>query len=179
MTKERPGRPATIHVDQIVDAAIDVIDDGGLDSCTMRAVAHRLGVSPMSLYRHIADKDALLDLIPDVLLADLAAKVARRRSGRMVLREIADGMFAVLAERPWAARLFEHPAPGPNMERAAKHCIERLVDEGVAPDEAFRWIRAVVAQVIGEALTSHDGFDPTGVELLLASIGTRTGSSTR
>ena len=136
----------------------------------MRSVAERLGVTPMALYRHVRDKDALLALMPDVLLADVAVATLRRDSSIESLREIALGLGAVLEAHPWAARLFEQPQSGPNMQAAAEHCIRLLVAEGASTDQAFRWIRAVVAQVIGEALTAHGRFDPTGVDLLLTAI---------
>lgn len=52
--------PTKLTLKQIVDAAIDVADGGGLDALSMRRIADQLGVGAMSLYRHVADKDALL-----------------------------------------------------------------------------------------------------------------------
>ena len=166
----RPGRPPTIALDQVVAAAISIADDEGLAACTMRGVADRVGVTPMALYRHVRDKDHLLALVPDALLADVATAVGRRRSGVKALREVADGLRHVLEMHPWVTGLFHQPAPGPNMTAAAQHCVSLLVAEGAAPEQAFRWLRAVVAQVVGEMLTAHDEFDPVGVELILASI---------
>ena len=168
---QRPGRPATINLDQVVAAAIELADEVGLAACTMRALADRVGVTPMALYRHLRDKEHLLELVPDALLAGVVAPVRRRRSGVTALREIADGVRVALEAHPWAAVLFHQPNPGPNMSAAAEHCVTLLVAEGASPDVAFRWLRAVVAQVIGEMLTAHGEYDPTGVDLLLASIG--------
>jgi AcrR family transcriptional regulator len=167
----RPGRPPTISLDQVVAAAIELADEVGLASCTMRSVADRVGVTPMALYRHVRDKEHLLELVPDALLAGVADAVRRRRSGVMALREVADGVRVALEAHPWATPLFQQPCPGPNMAAASEHCVALLIAEGASPDDAFRWLRAVVAQVIGEMLTAHGEFDPAGVDLLLASIG--------
>ena len=57
MAKTRP--PLTR--DRILDAAIRLADEGGLESVSMRKVGHALGVEAMSLYNHVANKDDLLD----------------------------------------------------------------------------------------------------------------------
>jgi len=159
-----------LSAEQVVAAAIQCADSDGVDGCTMRAVADRLGVTPMALYRHVRSKDELLSRIPDLLLFEVRVAAVRQSSGVLALREIALGLAGVLMARPWSTRLFEQPEPGPNMQAAAAHCIGLLVTEGASADEAFRWIRAVVAQVIGEMLTAHGRFDSTGVDLLLAAI---------
>lgn len=166
----RPGRPPVISVEQVLAVSIECADSEGIAGCTMRAVAERLGVTPMALYRHVPNKDGLLALMPDALLAEVAAGVARHESSIAALREIALGLAAVLQAHPWAAPLFEQPQRGPNMQSAAEHCVQRLLAEGASTSTAFRMIRSVVAQVIGESLTAHGRFDPMGVELLLTAI---------
>jgi TetR/AcrR family tetracycline transcriptional repressor len=56
----RPGRPPTLSVEQIVDAAIELIGDLGLDEFSMPKVAASLGVRTSSLYRYFADRTAVL-----------------------------------------------------------------------------------------------------------------------
>jgi AcrR family transcriptional regulator len=165
------GRPPIITAEQVIQAAIACADTAdGLAGCTMRAVAERLHVTPMALYRHVRDKDGLLALMPDVLLADVAAATVRCATGVEALRAIAFGLSAVLEAHPWATRLFEQPQSGRNMQTAAEHCLRLLLADGATSEQAFRWIRAVVAQVVGESLTAHGPFDPTGVELLLSGL---------
>jgi AcrR family transcriptional regulator len=169
MTASR-GRPPVLTAEQVLAAAIQCADSEGIGGCTMRAVADRLGVTPMALYRHVRDKDELLARIPDVLVMVVTEATGRQSSGILALREIAFGLASVLMAHPWATRLFEQPEPGPNMQAAAEHCIGLLVAEGASADEALRWIRAVVAQVIGDMLTAPGQFDSAGVDLLLAAI---------
>src|SRR5262245_38399910 len=56
-TRERLTR------DRVVEAAIRIMDDEGLDAVTMRRVAREVGVEAMSLYNHVRDKDDLLDAV--------------------------------------------------------------------------------------------------------------------
>ncbi|WP_026360027.1 TetR/AcrR family transcriptional regulator [Amycolatopsis nigrescens] len=64
MTTPKLGRPARLSRDEIVSAALEF----DVDTLTVRALARRLGVSHSALYRWVADRDELLDLISDTLL---------------------------------------------------------------------------------------------------------------
>lgn len=152
----------------MVAAAIAVIDEVGIDGLTMRVLAGRLGVSAMSAYRHVADKEELLRLIPDSLMAGVAADVQRRRRALPALRAVADGVGDVLEHHPNVAVLFHQPEPGPNMLAAAAHCVGLLVAEGCAEDDAFEILRSLVALVIGQTVTSHGERSDLGVRIFLA-----------
>ena len=147
-----------------------LIDEVGTGALTMRALAAAVGVAPMTLYRHVADKQALLDMLPDALLAGVCDDVCRRRSGLVALRAVADGLATVLQRHPGVAPLFGQPEQGPNMQAAAAHVCRLLVAEGMDADEAVLALRSVVAQVIGEVITMHDRFDAGGVRLLLDGV---------
>ncbi len=179
----RRGRPPTVDVDDLVRAAVAVIDERGMPGLTVRAVAECAGVSTMTVYRHVADMDHLLRLVPDALLDGVADAVGRRREPVAALREVANGVARVLLAHPGVVALFITPEPGPNMRRAAERCTTLLVDRGMTPDEAFSCVRAVVAQVIGESMTAHEAYDSRGVEMLLDGVrqrlAARPGTTTR
>jgi AcrR family transcriptional regulator len=61
-----------LEADDIVDAAIVIFRERGLDAVSMRSVAERLCVSPMPIYTRVGNKAALIDAVADQLLADLA-----------------------------------------------------------------------------------------------------------
>ena len=61
---------ADLDVDRIVEAALDLVDREGAAGVTMRAVADALGVTPMAIYRHVADKSALVKLLVDAAIAE-------------------------------------------------------------------------------------------------------------
>jgi AcrR family transcriptional regulator len=163
----RPGRPATIDTAQIVGAAVEVIDEAGLDACTMRSVAERLGVTPMSIYRHVADKAELLGCIPDSLLEPVVDDVVRKRRALSALAAVANGLGDVLDAHPNLAPLFHQPTPGPAMVRAGSHCVELLINEGCPPKDAFEVLRSLVALVVGQAVTTHGTRNGLGTRLFL------------
>jgi AcrR family transcriptional regulator len=67
------GRTAfDLDATEIVQAAIEIFEEQGLDAVSMRTVAARLGVSPVPLYSRVGNKEALLDAMADHVLADVA-----------------------------------------------------------------------------------------------------------
>ena len=57
--------------ERVLRAAVGLADEGGIESLTMRRLAERLGSEPMSLYYHVANKDALLDGVADLILGEI------------------------------------------------------------------------------------------------------------
>jgi len=73
-TSSRPGRVPrnTLSRDRIVDTALALLDAEGFEAVTMPSVAKRLGVGTMSLYRHVADKDDLVNAVAEQVLSSVA-----------------------------------------------------------------------------------------------------------
>lgn len=63
--------------ERVLQGAVEVADEGGLDALTMRNLAHRLGVEAMSLYYHVANKEALLDGVAEVIVGEINQAAAR------------------------------------------------------------------------------------------------------
>jgi AcrR family transcriptional regulator len=80
-TQTRPpaGRPAALTREQVLVAALEIIDQDGVEALTMRRLGQALDRNPMGIYRHAADKDALLDSVVEYVLSEL---VVIRRPGR-------------------------------------------------------------------------------------------------
>jgi len=76
-----PGRPATkapLSRDRVLRTALALVDERGLEALSMRKLAAALGVEAMSLYKHVANKDAILDgLLERVLAEDFPGAVTR------------------------------------------------------------------------------------------------------
>jgi AcrR family transcriptional regulator len=68
---ERERRRRPLSADAIVDAALAVVDAEGYDALTMRRVAQELGTGGASLYAHVENKDALIDMVMDRVIGEL------------------------------------------------------------------------------------------------------------
>jgi AcrR family transcriptional regulator len=166
----RRGRPPGHRLDDIVDATVAVMDADGLSAVSMHAVAGRIGMSRMGLYRYVSSKEELLALIPEHLLHPTAAAVLAETTSMGALRAVADGITHVLVTHPHATPLLGKPRLGPAMLAAAHHCVELLEADGAPPAEGFEMVRAVVALTIGQHATSHGTASTLGIDLLLGGI---------
>src|SRR3954470_15787480 len=76
-----PGRRPALTREQILTAALQIIDQDGVEALTMRRLGQALDRNPMAIYRHAADKDALLDGVVKHVAAELVAPRRPDRNG--------------------------------------------------------------------------------------------------
>ncbi len=95
--------------DAIITAALELVDAGGLEALSMRALGASLGVQAMSLYNHVANKEAVLDGLHERLMLEFELDASGTdwaevlRSGARSYRELARAhpqAFVLLATRP-------------------------------------------------------------------------------
>ena len=99
--------------ERVFQQAVELADRGGIHKLSMRALARELGVEAMSLYHHIAGKDALLDGMIDAVFAEIALP-APGDDWRTELQKRARSARAALVRHPWALGLMDsRSAPGP------------------------------------------------------------------
>ena len=150
---------------EILDAALALADEKGLDAVSMRAVAERTGVTPMALYPHVGSKAALLDGMLGRLLADLLPPVAAAESQdwRQRLRTIAHLARGLAHRHPWAATLiFSRPSVAPDAVRVVDQIYAALIDAGVPDADVARVERLVSTFVIGYGASETGGRFSTG-----------------
>jgi AcrR family transcriptional regulator len=99
--------------ERVLEGAVAVADAGGLGSLTIRSLAERLGVKPMSVYHYVAGKDEILDGIVDIVFSEIdLPSVGGEWRAEMTRR--AHSARTVLRRHPWAIPLLEsRRAPGP------------------------------------------------------------------
>lgn len=107
----KDAEPVKLSRDRIVRAAIALADAEGFDGLSMRRLAEELDAAPMALYRHVANKDDLLDGMIDVVFAEL--DFPTDAGWRAAMRDRARGMRQALLRHPWAVGLMEGGTPGP------------------------------------------------------------------
>jgi AcrR family transcriptional regulator len=90
--------------ERVLRAAITLADQGGIESLTMRRLGQKLGVEAMSLYKHVSNKDDVLDGIVDLVLGDIEVPPSGT-PWREAMRARAVSAHEVLLSHPWAALL--------------------------------------------------------------------------
>jgi AcrR family transcriptional regulator len=110
MTQSIRGR---LSPERVLRAAVALADSAGIESLTMRRLGQDLGVEAMSLYKHVANKDALLDGMVDLVFAEIELPSADT-DWRTAMRDRAVSTRAALTRHPWATPLMQsRKAPGP------------------------------------------------------------------
>lgn len=111
MARARSRKP--LSHERVLAAAAALADEAGLEGLTMRAIGERLGAEAMSLYRHVRDKDDLLDGLVDQVFSEVELP-ADPRDWKVAMRGRAVSLREALARHPWAIALMEsrtHPGP--------------------------------------------------------------------
>src|SRR6266568_2447278 len=97
-----PRTPLTRR--RVLDAAIALADEGGIESLTMRKLAGALGVEAMSLYNHVANKGDLVDAIVDHVISEIDLP-ATDEEWQVAVRACAISAHEALLRHPWACGL--------------------------------------------------------------------------
>jgi AcrR family transcriptional regulator len=107
----RKGPKPALTLDRIVEAAIRVADTDGLAAVSMGRVATEAGTAPMSLYRHVASKDELIDLMVDAAWGRTTSLPAEGEGWRAGLTRCAWEMRNGARRHPWVVRVPLHSLP--------------------------------------------------------------------
>jgi AcrR family transcriptional regulator len=98
----------------VLAAAMAVADEGGTEALTMQRIGRRLGVEAMSLYRHVRNKDDILDGLVDLVIGEIEPPDLVNADWRTAMRARAIAVRETLTRHPWAMELIEsRVAPGP------------------------------------------------------------------
>ena len=152
MTRRTKGKRSPLSRDRVLRVAAELADEGGIGALTMQQIGRRLGVEAMSLYRHVRNKDDILDGIVDLVFAEIELP-ADRSSWRTVLRARSISARAALRRHPWAITLMESRlAPGPATLRGRDDVLAVLLDAGFSAAMATHAHNILDSYVYGFAL---------------------------
>jgi len=92
--------------ERILAAAVALADEGGVEALSMRRLAQELGVVPMALYKHVGNKDELLDGMTDVVVAEIDPPI-EGADWKTAMRERILSARRALLRHPWATSVLE------------------------------------------------------------------------
>ncbi|GGN17196.1 AcrR family transcriptional regulator [Actinoplanes campanulatus] len=154
----RPARPRTgqptLSREQIVRAAIELLDAEGAAGLSMRRLGARLGSGATSLYWHVANKDDLLELAVDQVMGEIYVPEPGDTPWRVGVSVMADGMRAMLLRHTWVIGLLGvRPTIGPNVMRMGNRSVALLLAAGFTGPALSHVHSLITAHVIGAATT--------------------------
>jgi AcrR family transcriptional regulator len=171
-----PRRGTGLDRATIVRAAIAIADTDGMDAVTMRRVAERLNTGPMSLYRYVPDKDALVSMMVDQVIGGVSGPAARGdlpAGWREALRVIAEVIWTACQEHPWYPEaIMVRPPLTPNGAAGLELCLS--IFDGYDLDIATKMLfvgmvhSAVIVAALNNALEgrNRDRLDMTEQQVM-------------
>jgi AcrR family transcriptional regulator len=149
----RPG----LSPEAIVEAGIKVADADGLEAVSMARVAKELGFTTMSLYRHVASKDELLQLMWDASATGAETLVLEGDTWRQKLTMWTTLQWDTLRQHPWITQM---PMAAPPMAPNSVHFVERglAAFDGLSLRESdkLRIIGLISTYTLGEGRMAND-----------------------
>jgi AcrR family transcriptional regulator len=162
--RRRPGPRRALTEDEILDAALSLLDDRGANAASIRGIAAKVGVAPNAVYTYFPDKAAVVRALVERLLGQVDHDVFADRSRPW--RERVEALALELRERlsahPGAVPLLiGGPLNGPQALAINERLLQLLADSGLNQGDAARAAYLLFAYVVGSiALEVSDAQRP-------------------
>ena len=143
----------TLSRDQIVTAALELLDAEGLEGMNMRALGKRLNSAATAVYWHVGSRESLIALAADRAWAEVELPDPAAVGWRTAACQMATSEYAMLIRHPWLVQAFgSYQLYGPGKARHDDHSIAVYEAAGFAGAEADQATSAVFTFVLGNAL---------------------------
>lgn len=156
MTSTQPvrarRRDKPVSVSEIAETALALLDEVGMEGLTMRRLASGIGVEPMTLYRYLPNKEAVLAAVADLLWQELRPFVPQTDGWAPTVRAMWLDMYQLMTAHPHAVPLiaragsYSHTAT-----EGTARMLEVLKSAGFPPQLATEFLHATSALVVGFA----------------------------
>jgi AcrR family transcriptional regulator len=163
--------------ERVLRAAVNVADEGGIESLTMRRLAEELGAEAMSLYYHVADKDAVLDGMVDVVAREINEVVDQidvpsvGAAWKNAVRQRILSAREVLLRHRWAPGVFEtRTNTSPAVVQYFDALLGLMRDGGFSYDLAHHALHALGSRALGFTQELFDPGDEAGDEEATAML---------
>ena len=141
--------------ERVLDAAIRLADEGGIESLSMRKLARSLGVEAMSLYNHVANKGDLVDAIVDLVVGEIELP-STGDDWDVAIRKCAISAHEVYLRHPWACSLVMSPTSTLAVRTPRLQYMEwllrRLREAEFSPEQTYHAYHALDSHIVGFTL---------------------------
>jgi AcrR family transcriptional regulator len=159
MAKQKIATRNPLNTARVLQAAMALADEAGLEAFSMRLLAQELDVVPMALYKHVANKDDLLDGMVDLVFSEIDLP-SGNLDWRSAMRRRALSTREALRRHTWAIGMMESRHPGPANLRNHDAVMGCLRKAGFSFRMAIHAYSVQDAYIYGFALQERDlGFE--------------------
>jgi AcrR family transcriptional regulator len=153
----------------VLRAAVDLADEGGIESLTMRALGQKLGVEAMSLYNHVANKEEILDGMVDAVMNEVNDVVsdidAPAGEWKTAMRGRVLAARAIFLRHPWALGVIESRTnTSIPMLRYYDSMIGLFLAAGFSPDLTHHAMHALGSRALGFTQELYDDSQDVDLE---------------
>jgi AcrR family transcriptional regulator len=169
-TDEAPGTREPLTKERILRTAVALADEEGVESLSMRRLAQELGVVPMALYKHVANKDEMLDGMVDVVVGEIDAPPPDAK-WKTTIRERVLSARRALLRHPWASQVIEsRTTPTPTVIEYMDSMIGILRNGGFSIDLTHHAMHAMGSRLLGfsQELFDDSPDDPAEIRAIVA-----------
>jgi TetR/AcrR family tetracycline transcriptional repressor len=160
----RRGPRRALTEDEILDAALALLDQGGATAVSVRGIAARVGVAPNAVYTYFPDKAAVIKALVERLLGEVNHDVFadRAQPWRLRVQALALELRHRLTAHPGVVQLMiSGPLTGPQALAVHEALLELLADAGLSPTDAPRASYLLFVYIVGSiALLAADAEEP-------------------
>ena len=151
--KTHRGRRVPLSRERVLGAALALVDAGGHEALSMRNLGKQLDVEAMSLYKHVANKEDILDGLVDIVFSEITVPSPGEVDWKGALRRRAISVRAALNRHRWAVGLMEgRLVPGPASLRHHDAVMGCLREAGFPFRAAVHALSVMDAYIYGFAL---------------------------
>jgi AcrR family transcriptional regulator len=160
--------------ERVLNAALGLADEGGVEAVSMRRLGQVLGVEAMSLYKHVADKEAILDGIADLVMDEVEVP-SPDLDWRTSIRRSAISAHEALRRHPWAGLVLESRLnPGPARLRYLEAVVGVLRGAGFETATVARAFMALDSHTYGFTMQELAlPFDAAGAPIVAEEMASR------
>ena len=154
--------------ERVIEAALALADEAGVEALSMRKLADSLGVKAMSLYNHVANKDDVLDGIADAAMTEIAVPAAGA-DWKDGVREIAISAHETLLRHPWVVGLGPRQKPGAGLVRYGDSLLACFRNAGFSKELTYHAYHVIEGYILGYAtqVLNVREVDPAQVEEIM------------
>ena len=165
LKRGRRGPRRALTEDEILDAALSLLDDGGSTAATLRGIAAKVGVAPNAVYTYFPGKAAVIKALVERLLGEVDHDVFadRTQPWRQRVEALALELRARLSAHPGAVPLMiGGPMDGPHALALNERLLELLADAGLSRVDAARAAYLLIVYVFGSIALEIADLDQPG-----------------
>jgi AcrR family transcriptional regulator len=155
MSKQKIATRQRLSSARVLAAGVALADQAGLEGFSMRGLAQQLGVVPMALYKHIANKEVLLDGMVDIVFDEIELP-SGELEWRSVMRARAVSTRDALKRHSWAIGMMESRNPGPANLRNHNAVMGCLREAGFSFEMAIHAYSLQDSYIYGFSLQERD-----------------------